>query len=47
MVKIMRQLNIRQRGLSKYCTGRAFLDPDLKRNLFKPRLRFIDKNILN
>ena len=47
MVKIMRQLNIRQRGLSKYCTGRAFLDPGLKRNLFKPRLRFIEKNILN
>jgi hypothetical protein len=47
MVKIMRRLNIRQRGLSKYCTGRAFLDPDLKRNLFKPRLRFIYKNILN
>ena len=47
MVGLMRKLKIRQRGLSKYCTGRAFLDPELKRNAFKPRLRFIEKNILN
>lgn len=47
MVKIMRELKIRQKGLSKYCTGRALLDPTLKRNLFKPRLRYIEKNILN
>lgn len=47
MVKIMRELKIRQSGLSKYCTGRALLDPTLKRNLFKPRLRYIEKNIFN
>lgn len=47
MVNLLRQLKIRQRGLSKYCTGRAFLDPSLKRNAFKPRLRYIDKNIIN
>lgn len=47
MVSILKQLKIRQRGLSKYCTGRAFLDPKLKRNSFKPRLRFIMQNILN
>ncbi len=47
IVSILRQLKIRQRGLSKYCTGRAFLEPELKRNAFKPRLRYISKNILN
>ena len=47
MVSLLRQLKIRQRGLSKYCTGRAFLEPELKRNAFKPRLRFIDKYIAN
>lgn len=47
MVALLKQLKIRQRGLSKYCTGRALLDPKLKRNAFKPRLRYIDKYILN
>lgn len=46
MLSILRQLKIRQRGLSKYCTGRALLDSELKRNAFKPRLRFIAKYIL-
>ncbi len=43
LVSILRELKIRQRGLSKYCTGRALLDKELKQNAFKPRLRFIDK----
>jgi hypothetical protein len=43
MVDLLRQMKIRQRGLSKYCTGRAVLEPGLKRNAFKPRLRFLDK----
>jgi hypothetical protein len=47
MVSLLRKHKIRQRGLSKYCTGRSFLEPDLKRNIFKPRLRFIEKYILN
>ena len=47
MVSLLRNMKIRQRGLSKYCTGRAFLEPELKRNAFKPRLRFIYKYILN
>ncbi len=47
IISILRQLKIRQRGLSKYCMGRATLEPDLKRNAFKPRLRFIQKEILN
>src|SRR5690606_25499991 len=47
MVDLMRELKIRQRGLSKYCTGRAILEQDLKKNMFKPRLRFINKEIIN
>ncbi len=47
MLSLLRKLKIRQKGLSKYCTGRAFLDPELKRNAFKPRLRFIQKHIIN
>jgi len=47
IVSLLRQLKIRQRGLSKYCTGRAMLDKSLKQNAFKPRLRFLHKNILN
>jgi len=47
IVNLLRKLKIRQRGLSKYCTGRAFLDENLKQNAFKPRLRFITKKILN
>ncbi len=47
MVSILRTLKIRQRGLSKYCTGRAFLEPNLKQNAFKPRLMFIRRYIIN
>ena len=47
MVTLLRKLKIRQRGLSKYCTGRAMLEPELKQNAFKPRLRFIHNEILN
>ncbi|MBN1819160.1 MAG: polyphosphate polymerase domain-containing protein [Prolixibacteraceae bacterium] len=45
LLVFMREKKIRQRGLSKYCTGRAILEPGLKQNAFKPRLRFINKNI--
>ena len=47
MLSLVRKLKIRQRGLSKYCTGRAILDPRLKQNMFKPRLRYLSKEILN
>lgn len=47
IVLILRRLKIKQRGLSKYCTGRAFLDPHLKQNAFKPRLRFLQNEIFN
>lgn len=47
MLDLLRKNKIRQRGLSKYCTGRAMLEPHLKQNAFKPRLRFLYKYILN
>lgn len=47
IVAILRRLDIRQRGMSKYCTGRALLEPGIKRNAFNPRLRFLEKEILN
>lgn len=45
IVAILRKLEIKQRGMSKYCTGRALLDSDLKQNSFKPRLRFIREKL--
>lgn len=47
MTSILQNLKIRQRGLSKYCTSRALLEPGLKQNIFKARLRFIGQQILN
>jgi len=47
IVAILRELKIRQRGMSKYCTGRALLETELKHNTFNPRLRFLKKEILN
>ncbi len=43
IVPVLRKLGIRQRGLSKYCTGRALLDDSIKKNAFKPRLRYLEK----
>jgi hypothetical protein len=42
-ITILRRLKIRQTGMSKYCTGRALLDAELKQNAFKPRLRFLNQ----
>lgn len=47
IVAILRELKIRQRGMSKYCTGRALLESELKQNAFNSRLRFLNKEILN
>jgi hypothetical protein len=47
IVEILRNLKIRQRGMSKYCTGRAMLESELKQNAFKSRIRFLNKEILN
>jgi len=45
MGSVLRELKIRQPGLSKYCTGRAILDHGLKQNAFKSRFRFINKEL--
>ncbi len=45
IVSILRELKIRQKGLSKYCTGRALLNDKLKQNAFKRRLNFINNKI--
>ncbi len=45
IVEILRNLKIRQRGLSKYCTGRAILDSGLKQNAFKSRFRFLNREL--
>jgi len=34
---------IRNRRISKYCLGMSLLDPDVKKNLYKPKLLFIDQ----
>jgi hypothetical protein len=39
------QLGIHPVGLSKYCIGSVLTDPSLKYNLFKPKLRQINKLI--
>ncbi len=48
----LRDLRIKSSGFSKYCVGRSIIDPDLKRNNFKRKIRSIEKvihsnNILN
>ncbi len=45
IVSILKDLKIRQRGMSKYCTGRAMLEKELKKNTFKSRLRFLNKEL--
>lgn len=47
IVAILRNLKIRQRGMSKYCTGRAALENNLKHNAFNSRLRFLNNEISN
>jgi len=34
-MKLMREMSIRQSGMSKYCIGTVFLNPDIKNNNFK------------
>ena len=47
LVSILKDLGIRHKGLSKYCTGRALIDTEMKRNAFKPRLMTLENKILN
>jgi len=46
LMQIIKELKIRNKGLSKYCTGRALLEPDLKHNRFKPRLLNLKNKII-
>ncbi len=39
----LKENRIHQQGFSKYCIGRAFLEPGLKQNLFKPKLTQLKK----
>jgi hypothetical protein len=39
----LKALNIYPRGFSKYCIGKALLNPDLKQNAFKPNLLYLKK----
>ena len=42
-VKSLRKNHIHPRRFSKYCTGMAMLNPNLKQNLFKMRVREVNK----
>jgi len=44
---LINQLRIRESGFSKYCVGTAMLNHDVKSNLFKPRLKNIEKIMIN
>lgn len=42
-VNYLRELRINSMGFSKYCMGMALLNPDVKNNLFRDRIRTIIK----
>ncbi len=41
-IKYLNELHIYSMGFSKYCMGIALLNPEVKSNLFKPRMRKIE-----
>jgi hypothetical protein len=41
--KIMKKLRIHGSSVSKYCIGRALLEPKLKSNLFQNKIRYLTK----
>ncbi|WP_321372478.1 VTC domain-containing protein [uncultured Draconibacterium sp.] len=43
LAKQLKECDIKQNGFSKYCMGRAFLEPQLKQNLFKERIMQLKK----
>jgi len=45
LYKALRDYRLRSSGFSKYCIGKSLLDNDLKKNAFKPKLRFIEKTL--
>jgi len=42
-VKVLKNNGISPRRISKYCTGMAMLNPDLKQNMFKQRVSVVRK----
>lgn len=43
VTSVLKSLNIRQRGFSKYCMSLALLRPELKQNTFKKNVLFLKK----
>ena len=43
VLDMLRQLRIKPSGFSKYCIGSVITNPSLKKNLFKPKLVWINK----
>lgn len=46
-IGLLREMRILPCGFSKYCIGMAMTDPDLKKNNFKERLRYLNKLVIN
>lgn len=42
-MNLMRQMSIRQSGMSKYCIGTILLNPEIKHNRFKPNILKLKK----
>lgn len=42
-IGLLRDLRIKSMGFSKYCMGMALLNPDIKNNRFKERIRKLEK----
>jgi len=40
----LKRHRVHSKGFSKYCIGRAFLEPDLKRNIFKAKMLQLKKS---
>jgi len=47
LVQALHDHGIRESGFSKYCVGKMAVDPNVKHNAFKAKMRTIDKHILN
>jgi len=43
LMSVLKKYGIRQKGFSKYCIGRALMEPALKQNRFKEKLLIINK----
>ncbi len=41
----LRDSRLKASGFSKYCIGKSIVDNDVKKNAFKPKLRYIEKEL--